>query len=322
MNIATALNKKYINYTIVMLNSLCSNNPEHIDAYLLSSELGDLEIQYMQECLKDFDISLILYSVDRTLFDERLPRNTMWSIETYYRLLLLDLLPVTVERLLYLDVDVIVNKSLKELYEVEMGEDEIITCIDSCGKLTWDKRSDKQREMFAPMIEMGYQYFCAGVMLLNIALIRKNYNFEKYMEAVREWNYEMSAPDQDILNYCHWQHVGYVDPMEYDLFARVAHNMNMSYEDVRLSAYIIHYAGDKPWQAGNVHFDIEKLWWDYAKQTPCYHELLEAFVLDTLHNTQLEEYINSLMKDRDLTKMELEKSLQINNKLLNLLDRK
>ena len=39
MNIATALNRKYLEYTVVMLCSLCENNNEHIDAYLLHSEL-------------------------------------------------------------------------------------------------------------------------------------------------------------------------------------------------------------------------------------------------------------------------------------------
>lgn len=39
MNIATALNKKYLLYTGVMLTSLCENNPTHIDVYLLHSEL-------------------------------------------------------------------------------------------------------------------------------------------------------------------------------------------------------------------------------------------------------------------------------------------
>lgn len=34
MNIATALNRKYLEYTVVMLCSLCENNNEHIDAHL------------------------------------------------------------------------------------------------------------------------------------------------------------------------------------------------------------------------------------------------------------------------------------------------
>lgn len=44
MNIATALNRKYLEYTVVMLCSLCENNNEHIDAYLLHSELTTQDI--------------------------------------------------------------------------------------------------------------------------------------------------------------------------------------------------------------------------------------------------------------------------------------
>ena len=35
MNVATALNRKYLLYTGVMLTSLCENNPCHIDIYIL-----------------------------------------------------------------------------------------------------------------------------------------------------------------------------------------------------------------------------------------------------------------------------------------------
>ena len=49
MNIATALNRRYVNYTIVMLTSLCINNPEHIDAYLMHNELIDDDIIFLKK---------------------------------------------------------------------------------------------------------------------------------------------------------------------------------------------------------------------------------------------------------------------------------
>ena len=48
MNIATALNRKYLEYTVVMLCSLCENNNEHIDAYLLHSELTPQDIDLIK----------------------------------------------------------------------------------------------------------------------------------------------------------------------------------------------------------------------------------------------------------------------------------
>lgn len=295
MNIATSLNRRYINYTIVMLTSLCENNPVHIDAYLLHSELTEEDIRYMESSLIKYDIQLLPLFINQEIFHERFPRTEKWSLEAYYRLLLLDLLPKYVERILYLDVDLIINKSLEEYYSVDFQTDEIITCVDICGKLGWEKRSEKQREMFAAMIEADYQYFNSGVMLFNVSRMRKNYNFDVYLRAIEEWNFEMTAPDQDILNYVHWQSIGYVDPYEYDLFAMVAHEQKMSYETVKEKAYIIHFSGNKPWNTRYYHFDIEKLWWDYAALTPCYQMLVSDFMNDIFGNNTFEMHNKNII---------------------------
>ena len=44
--------------------------------------------------------------------------DKMWSIEAYYRLMLLDILPSNVKRMFYFDVDIIVNKSLEDFYNI------------------------------------------------------------------------------------------------------------------------------------------------------------------------------------------------------------
>ncbi len=318
MNIATALNRKYINYTIVMLTSLCENNPVRINAYLLHSELKEEDMQYMQDCLKRYDIILLPFAVDQKIFHARFPRDEKWSVEAYYRLLLLDYLPTDVERILYLDVDLIINKSLEEYYTIDFQTDEIITCVDACGKYGEDF-SEKQRQMFAPMTELGYQYFNSGVMLLNVAQMRGKYNFDFYLQAIEEWNYEMLAPDQDILNYVHWQHIGYIDPYAYDLFANIAHREHISYETVKENAYIIHFVGAKPWNTTDFHFDIQKLWWDYAALTPCYQTLVSEFMCDSFENPALEEKIQKLFAGYRNAVSQLEQMKEINQKLMSVL---
>ena len=318
MNIATALNRKYINYTIVMLTSLCENNPVHINAYLLHSELMEEDIQHMQDCLKKYDVILFPVAIDQKIFHTGFPRDEKWSVEAYYRLFLLDYLPADVERILYLDVDLIINKSLEEYYTVDFQTDEIITCVDACGKYGEDF-NEKQRQMFAPMIESGYQYFNSGVMLLNVAQMRGKYNFDLYLQAIEEWNYEMFAPDQDILNYVHWQHIGYIDPYAYDLFANIAHREHISYETVKENAYIIHFVGAKPWNTTDFHFDIQKLWWDYAALTPCYQALVAEFMRDSFENPALEEKIQRLFEGYRNAVSQLEQMKEINQKLMSVL---
>lgn len=318
MNIATALNRKYIKYTVVMLCSLCENNKEHVDAYLLNSELTDDDVATIKNALNKYDITIIPLKINRDDFSDALPRNEMWSIETYYRLMLLDLLPESVDRLMYLDVDLVINKSIEEFYHVDFEGDEIIATDDRKGIVNFDMLSEKQQEMFRDKYEQGYRYFCAGVMLLNIAAMREKYNFKVYMQTIKEWNYEMTAPDQDILNYAHWQHVGYVDWREYDLFARKAHNMNMTYKDVSDNVAIVHFAGAKPWNCDNCHYDIEQLWWDYAAKTDFYVELLKEFQADAMTNKHLESWIGKLLDENKMLRENVNKLTEINEKLMAL----
>ncbi len=109
MNIATALNKKYVPYTAVMLTSVCVNNPGHIDAYLFNSELDDSDFDSLRNSLSEYDISIHPVNIDRDRFSERLPRNNQWSIEMYYRLMMTEVLPKEVDRILYLYVDLVVD---------------------------------------------------------------------------------------------------------------------------------------------------------------------------------------------------------------------
>ena len=60
---------------------------------------------------------------------------------------------------------------------------------------------------------------------------------------------------------------------------------------------IIHYSGYKPWEAGSFHFDIEKIWWDYAKKTTYYEKVLDAFVTDVLNDAIVSDYIRMLEKE-------------------------
>ncbi len=294
MNIATALNKKYVLYTIVMLTSLCENNPGHIDAYLLNNELGDDDFRKMRESLSRYDVTCIDTKVDKDWFDSRCPHTEEWSMETYYRLLLPDLLPAEVDRLLYLDVDLIINQSLDELYGMDMEGKDLWAADNTNGTTTPELMMPRQREMFAPFMSEGFRYFNAGVLLMDMKQIREKYGTETYVRAMAEWEYAMDCPDQDILNWVHRDSVGYIPWRRYDLFSKHAHQIGITYDDVKKDTAIVHFAGSKPWNTTNLHYDIEQLWWDYARLTPCYRELLEALQQSVMADTSVEKQIREM----------------------------
>lgn len=311
MNVATALNKKYIRYTVVMLTSLCENNPVHIDAYLLNSELDSEDIIDISQSLSNYDIDIIPIEIDPQKFDDKFPKDEQWSIEMYYRLLMGELLPSTVDRILYLDVDIIVNKSLEEFYNLDFGDIEIFATDDRSGNNAPSTYSRKHNDMFKQAYDHGYRYFNSGVMLMNFELLRSRYSFQTYVDAMEKWNFEMDAPDQDILNWVHWRNIGYVDYKIYDYFSRVAHQNKVSYKTAKEQIAIIHFSGTKPWDYCNFHFDIEKIWWEYAQMTPYYDEILEEFVEKAMIDTTIEKYFIEKIETNNKLKETLNKTMEL-----------
>ncbi|MCR4744170.1 MAG: hypothetical protein K5894_02945 [Lachnospiraceae bacterium] len=290
MNLVTALNKKYIPYTGIMLTSAAINNREHIDAYLLSSDLDDSDLNKIKNAVKDYDMTVYLFTADKSRFSERLPLvENYWSIEIYYKFLLTELLPENLDRALYLDGDIIVNKPLDVFYNTPFMGNDIIASTHRV-----ENNTVKQREMLKEAFDNGYRYFNSGVMLLNLEQMRKNYNFQTYMDAVNIWNYEMEFPDQDILNWVHWKKIGYMDGDKYNFIARMGKEAGLTYEKVKEHATIVHYTEDKPWSNGDFHFDIEKLWWDYAKKSSFYDELSFSFINEIMTNNDTEKYVREL----------------------------
>lgn len=289
MNIAASFNKKYLNYAIVMFTSFCENNPGHNVITVLHSELDGTDFEKLSQALDKYDAEILPLDVSHYIKSHRLPVTEDWTYETYYRLFLPDMLPDDMDRILYLDVDVIVHGSLKDLYESDFEGADLMAADDSNNTNTLDDFPDKVKEMMLPRCGQNFRYFNAGVLLMNIAQMRGINTFESYLKAMEEWNYQMVALDQDILNYVHHGKVKFISWEQYDLFARPARNAGWTYEDVKEKNKIIHFAGDKPWGFNNVHFEIEKFWWEYACLTPIGIELMEDFVESAMSNTHLEK---------------------------------
>lgn len=321
MNIAVALNSKYMRYTYVMLTSLFVNNADtEIRVFVLHNDLTDSDRKKLQGLAKRCGNEMVFLHIDKADFPKELPTTEAWTIETYFRLLLLDVLPQEIDRLLYIDVDMIVNKPLEELYATDFEGKNFCVCPDMTMVFPFPQL---HTEMFAEQIRNGFTYFNAGLMLWNVTKLRREgYCFARYMELAKQLQYKLLAPDQDLLNYMHWDQVKYLDEYQYDLFSRLAYNKDVHYEEVKNATAIIHYAGMKPWEGEYIHYDIEQLWWDYAKKTPFYYELMEEFLWANLNKPVVYDMVTAMSEEKRQMKAELDKSVEVCRKLMQLLERK
>lgn len=323
MNVAISLNQKYFYYTYVMLTSLFENNTDsQITVYVMHSELTVEQIDKYSLLAAEYKGKICSVYIEQEKFEvlSELPTTDMWSIEAYFRLMMPDVLPKEVERILYLDVDIIVNGNIREFYDTDFSDKLLCVCKEEVAN-DLERASEQRKKIFAELFDKGFFYFNSGVLLYNMKELRQKYNFAIYMETAKQLG-SFETPDQDILNYCHWNEIMYAETEVYDWFAREAHYAGRDYTYIRERVRMIHFAGAKPWNADNIHFDIEQIWWDYAKKTPYYGKLCEEFTYKTINDPFIENYIKDLYEYSNTLQANLNDSIALNEKLLAMLNQR
>ena len=121
MNILIATHTKFMGITPVMVYSLCCSHEDvEVDVYLAYHDLREEDIERLQKIVSGFK-QKSLHPLDvGGEFAEKMSIKDRFSCETYYRILAVDMLPKDMDRILYLDADMLVKKDLTEVYETPM----------------------------------------------------------------------------------------------------------------------------------------------------------------------------------------------------------
>lgn len=265
MNVIASANSKYMRYLYVMLLSLFENNKEEtVTVFVMQRDFTDEDKESILRLGTKFGQKVEFLFVDQSKF-LGLPTDSKFSLETYFRLMMSELLPAQIDKILYLDVDIIVRGSLREFYATDIFGHLAAVCRDMDHPVL----EEKKRELFHRVGDM--RYFNAGVMLWNVSRLKKEYSLARFMEAAKELEFQLQYADQEILNYLLYDKVLYRETHQYNYIVRgEVRESDLSGAD----AAILHYAGCNPWQNGRKN-DLYRIWWDYAKKTPFYMALLE-----------------------------------------------
>ena len=278
MNIASCLNEAYVPYTYVMLKSLFeSNKNNEITVYLLHDGLTEKSTKNLFSLTKSYGQKIELMGVTNFNMDKKIYEYGGWNELTMYRLLLWDILPEKVDRVLHLDGDMIVNKDLSQLYNMDFDGKDLIACPDilaaGARKNFCIQTHGKE---FRPLFEEG-RYFNAGMMVMNVAKNRGKRLMNLYEKTGRQLEYVLPYPDQDLLNIIHEDQVIYVDTLTYNFPAYDGRYENGGYDEKRVKddVAVIHFLDKKPWSEGSHKFyDVENLWWEICQGSP-YEKLFQ-----------------------------------------------
>lgn len=250
ISIVCATDDAYVPYCGIMLTSLFYNNcDESINVYVITKSLSDAGAQALYNLAEKYKQSISILQIDDTLLDGVFVRNDNHiSIATYYRFLAPVLLPNTINKALYLDCDLIINDSIRTIWETDLEGKAIAATIDESYYIP---------EFYSRLkISPSNKYINAGVLLLNLDYWRRNNIFSLCINYIRSFPERLLFYDQDVINAVMNDKVSYL-PIKANLQNGFLYTWQWGYYEKNvqeeiwsavLSPSIIHFDGSaKPW---------------------------------------------------------------------------
>ena len=250
MNLLLTLDENYLLPCKVMLDSFFASNPQEKDVtvYLLHSAIPGGKLSELDTFCADFGARLIPIAVEPTLF-ENAPTSKRYPKEMYYRLLSPLILPRQVERVLYLDPDMLIINPLRPLWEQNLGGN-VFAAASHTGLTEMANEINQRR------LDTEHEYFNSGVMLIDLKAARSLVTAEDVFRCVSEHEKELILPDQDVFNMLYGKQTLPVEDVlwNYDVrnYAKYlirssgSHDLNWVMDNTA----VLHFCGkNKPWHA-------------------------------------------------------------------------
>lgn len=257
INILVTLDENYIPHLNVMLSTLVRFNPNcFFDVYLLHTSIREEALHTTKRVLGDAGHLIPVEAQDLAL--EHAPTTSRYPKEIYYRIFAARYLPETIDRILYLDPDLVINGSILPLYQLPMEEYYFAAAshVDSLRLL------HKVNELRLDMTEDS-PYINSGVILMNLDRLRREQNYDDVFSFIEKREEFLMLPDQDIISSLYGSKIYALDAFRYNMTERLylAHSpfeKDLNLDCVRKHSVVIHYCGrNKPWKENYIgHLDI------------------------------------------------------------------
>lgn len=192
---------QYVQHTMAMLCSLYENNKKHnIVVHVLQKSLSAKSREYLTELSGKYDNIIIFYDVDESkLQGVQFRKKRPLSMAAYYRLLLSSVLPDNIDKVLYLDCDIIIVRDIEEIFNIEIDDYALAASIDTFPYC--------QQHRLQLHMEADERTFCSGIMLVNLKYWREHNVEPDLLEYAKRHREVVYLHDQDVLNYKfkkHW----------------------------------------------------------------------------------------------------------------------
>ena len=272
ISIAICPNDFYVPLTYVSMISILSSKEEftYISFYLIiSKDFQKKNIDLITSLYEQFDyFNITFIEMDERYNDAFISKRM--TKQTYFRFSLGELFPF-LNRILYLDSDVIIYKDLNKLYNLNFNGKMVL------GQVTYGNRNKKT----------GFFTINNGILLFNLVLMRKMRIEKKVLDILIKKRKKFSYHDQTLMNVYFTKYIG-LFPIEYHIrnwgtfkeckdwnkYSGHVYDNDIIYFAQKYPT-IRHYLGpNKPIKSEKNHIED---WWFFARKSKYYKQKTSDF---------------------------------------------
>lgn len=288
INICFVTDDNYVQHVGVAIASILQNadDDEYFDFYIFDDGIKEINKDKLNTfnsskvSVKYVDLSGIQH--DFSTLKQTVPYISKTS---YYKFIIADSLP-DIDKIIYLDGDLVVKESLWNLYNINLNKF-LICAVEDIGYSYWCNYKEE--------LKLKFKCMNSGVMLINCDLWRKENLSQKFIECAKDHDKVGFGQDQPVLNYVMKDRVKFI-PYKWnvqDSFYRKEperiNNINCeAIIEATNQPAIIHYTYiEKPWN--NIALKKASEYWNYYKNSPFYNEEIYYGIQQTVNSTVKEK---------------------------------
>lgn len=299
MNIVLATDDNFVQHCCVAITSILKHN-RNVILYIFTEGLTETNENLIREHVESLSGKITFCIIDKSI-TKRFPMppegGLHISIATYYRLFSASVLPGNIEKVIYMDCDMIVRGSLEELWNLNIDNKALGAVYQ---QISVSQGKDKKRLG----IEQEYGYFNAGLLLLNLKYWRENNVTDRLFSFIQNSYSSIRQHDQDVLNAVLYKEAM---PISYTWnylsifykFKNLEFPQYVGYSAKINNPTVVHFVSvPKPWDYGCDN-PYRKEYYEYLDMTPFkgwtpkfnwtryYNYVIKPYLIKIIHNIDI-----------------------------------
>lgn len=251
IHIGYGIDNNYARCCASSIASFCLNNPtKNFNFHIMAKDLSTTNKKQFEKLAQLYSVNICIYEINIDTL-AKLPTQTHLPIATYFRFIL-PLILNNVDKLFYIDADIICLQNADDLFNINLNDN----IIGAVPDLPWmNTKRNKALNL------QNHIYFNAGMLIINIAKWSNFNTFTKVLQAIQNEPQKFRYLDQDALNLILTKHIQYLDTKFNCIDINSIDKKNI---------ILLHFAAHpKPW---NIAFPISKVCNKFNKNLYQYYE--------------------------------------------------